>query len=333
MDGWEGPFGSRPLRHPATWLGDDARKCDSRVCRGGSQPGSTAAPGTKSRGTCLFRFPCAQSGLGENTVAHAPGQPRMPFARIVGSTKPCRCCLGEAARQASDARHAHPLGHRAAERPHHHAVQARARVCAAPPHAVRRSNDGVAVPNVGASPVACAEPEPEPDSVLEMEENSRPHTIGCRAYDRLAIEPCPSTHPATPAHSIARQLPRGWLPESFAGKAPEATDSWASIDGDGGVGLRQLRWSPGILSCLGRPVPSLFSALLTWLRLLGLLLPLPARIMAATRAGHDVRWESAMSARRQWRTWPSLPILAADGLRPGHSAGTSSAQKIMEDNV
>ncbi|OAQ86399.1 hypothetical protein VFPBJ_00439 [Purpureocillium lilacinum] len=149
-----------------------------------------------------------------------------------------------------------------------------------------------------------------------MEENSRPHTIGCRAYDRLAIEPCPSTHPATPAHSIARQLPRGWLPESFAGKAPEATDSWASIDGDGGVGLRQLRWSPGILSCLGRPVPSLFSALLTWLRLLGLLLPLPARIMAATRAGHDVRWESAMSARRQWRTWPSLPILAADGLRP-----------------
>ena len=108
MDGWEGPFGSRPLRHPATWLGDDARKCDSRVCRGGSQPGSTAAPGTKSRGTCLFRFPCAQSGLGENTVAHAPGQPRMPFARIVGSTKPCRCCLGEAARQASDARHAHP---------------------------------------------------------------------------------------------------------------------------------------------------------------------------------------------------------------------------------
>lgn len=180
MDGWEGPFGSRPLRHPATWLGDDARKCDSRVCRGGSQPGSTAAPGTKSRGTCLFRFPCAQSGLGENTVAHAPGQPRMPFARIVGSTKPCRCCLGEAARQASDARHAHPPWPSCsrATAPSR-CPSARARLCRSPPHAVRRSNDGVAVPcvrasrdrqrtsttrlrNVGASPVACAEPEPEP---------------------------------------------------------------------------------------------------------------------------------------------------------------------------
>lgn len=132
MDGWEGPFGSRPLRHPATWLGDDARKCDSRVCRGGSQPGSTAAPGTKSRGMCLFRFPCAQSGLGENTVAHAPGQPRMPFARIVGSTKPCRCCLGEAARQASDARHAHPPLAMVQPSDRTITLSKRARVCAAP---------------------------------------------------------------------------------------------------------------------------------------------------------------------------------------------------------